>query len=284
MSARVYRAAMLVAASFMAVPQAGAGYHVSVDEFSLNKNGATVFTDTFDDGVPPPSNPVAPPEFFRVEGTVSESGGRLIMDQSGGIPGASALGQQRTYQSVQLNTNSSMTTDANDPNYALGLKTWIDFNASATFDYSVPTPGLVYGLRLTDFASGTPASGSDTAVLTISGGINPQIIFYQQNYVAGTTNLLDFMDLPGMSFDQVRLVLSHVANTNQISASWDYLLGGVVQGSGSFFPTATVFSDEPYVRASVLVSAPVPELESWAMMLAGLGLLGTVAKRRKAKQ
>jgi hypothetical protein len=32
-----------------------------------------------------------------------------------------------------------------------------------------------------------------------------------------------------------------------------------------------------------IVATPVPELESYAMMLAGLGLMGTIARRRKAK-
>lgn len=33
-----------------------------------------------------------------------------------------------------------------------------------------------------------------------------------------------------------------------------------------------------------MISAPVPEPETYAMLLAGLGLIGTVARRRKAKQ
>lgn len=57
-------------------------------------------------------------------------------------------------------------------------------------------------------------------------------------------------------------------------------LGRVPQGSGAFAPTATLFSDEPFTRASFMVSAPVPEPETWAMLLAGIGMLGVIARRR----
>ena len=280
MKVHVFKAAVLAAVSFTLAPHASAGYNVTVDDFVLNKNGTTVFSDTYSDGLPPPSHPIAPSTFFRVEGTVSESGGRLIMDQSGGIIGYNASSQPRVYQSVQLNSNASTTQDTSSPDYALGLKSWHNFYASATFDYSVPSPGLVYGLRLADFAQGSTTSGNDTAFLIIYGGGSPQISFYQQNYVLGTVNLLDSTNLLSTPFDQVQLVLSHAANSNQVSASWTYLLGGVAQGIGSFSSTATLFSDEPFTRASLMVSAPIPEPESWALMLAGLGMIGAIARRR----
>lgn len=49
-------------------------------------------------------------------------------------------------------------------------------------------------------------------------------------------------------------------------------------GDGNWYYNLNVTTGIP----SVAVSAPVPEPESYAMFLAGLGLLGAVARRRKA--
>ncbi|MBK9347843.1 MAG: PEP-CTERM sorting domain-containing protein [Burkholderiales bacterium] len=38
------------------------------------------------------------------------------------------------------------------------------------------------------------------------------------------------------------------------------------------------------VRTGDVLLAPVPEPETYAMLLAGLGVMGAVARRRKAKQ
>lgn len=47
---------------------------------------------------------------------------------------------------------------------------------------------------------------------------------------------------------------------------------------------ASPIIDNISISATQSAIAPVPEPETYAMMLAGLGLLGGAAKRRKAKQ
>ena len=59
-----------------------------------------------------------------------------------------------------------------------------------------------------------------------------------------------------------------------------------INGSTSLYDSKT---EDQVISSTVdtLVGAhivPVPEPESYAMMLAGLGLVGAVAKRRKSKQ
>jgi hypothetical protein len=49
----------------------------------------------------------------------------------------------------------------------------------------------------------------------------------------------------------------------------------------------TVYGDQPLVSTGyydMTVSVPIPEPETYAMLLAGLGLLGVVARRRKQQQ
>ncbi|MBK9444344.1 MAG: PEP-CTERM sorting domain-containing protein [Comamonadaceae bacterium] len=46
----------------------------------------------------------------------------------------------------------------------------------------------------------------------------------------------------------------------------------------------TIEADGLLDRVSVSAVSSVPEPETYAMMLAGLGLIGTIARRRRAKQ
>lgn len=63
---------------------------VNIDQFSVVRNGATVFNDTFPDGAPPPSAPSfvsGAPASYSVFGTVpagAESGGLLQLDSANG--------------------------------------------------------------------------------------------------------------------------------------------------------------------------------------------------------
>jgi hypothetical protein len=85
-------------------------------------------------------------------------------------------------------------------------------------------------------------------------------------------NVVPF-DAIGMSWDSgVTFANSAVASTLcQVMES------GAFSCSGGYTPT-----DEPWTPAEqVALSTPVPEPETYAMMLAGLALMGFMARRRK---
>ena len=52
------------------------------------------------------------------------------------------------------------------------------------------------------------------------------------------------------------LRLTHVANTQTVQASFDYLSGGVVVATQSLTGSATIFTNEIWTRAQVVASAP----------------------------
>ncbi len=284
MKERMLTAAMLGAASLaLAVP--AMAYTVQVDKFSVSKNGYSAwFVDTFSDGLAPPNNP-QPPFPYSVFGTVGpEIGGRLTMDQSGAVLGLNSLNQPRLVQQVLLETNYSSTTDTNDPSYNFGLKKWNDFTVSGLFDYSVPSAGDIYGIRLGDLAP-VVNSGDDRLLLVVGNPGAPSIMFVDQDYinftqvsVGGLPNVL----LPSSGFDQIRLNLSHAAGSTDITASWELLASGGFVSGGSWGSFGSIFSNENYTRAA-LITAAVPEPSSYAMLLAGLGLLSFAARRRKQK-
>jgi hypothetical protein len=94
-------------------------YQFKIDEFKIVKNGGTFFDDTFSDNNPPPSAPTGFGNIssYTVTGTISESGGRAILDGSNaGFGTGSPVGDPFFGQYATLNTNIDPT------NTTLGLK------------------------------------------------------------------------------------------------------------------------------------------------------------------
>ncbi|KQN78611.1 hypothetical protein ASF04_21500 [Duganella sp. Leaf61] len=63
-----------------------------------------------------------------------------------------------------------------------------------------------------------------------------------------------------------------ITNMGLTAGSYYFQVGGLVNGNGG----------GSYASDLNIAVAPVPEAETYAMMIAGLGLLGVVARRRKA--
>src|SRR5262249_35759099 len=121
-------------------------YQFKIDEFKIIKNGGTFFDDTFSDNNPPPSAPAGfgPISSYTVTGTISESGGRAILDGSNaGFGTGSPTGDPFFGEYATLNTNI-------DPaNTTLGLKNNSSFTVSGLFDLTLPQEDRNgYGIRL----------------------------------------------------------------------------------------------------------------------------------------
>jgi hypothetical protein len=89
--------------------------------------------------------------------------------------------------------------------------------------------------------------------------------------------------LPAVSFSSVSLYLGNVLTGAQAGNSFSFsnLGTGVysLRASGSVIPGGN--GNIAYIAAQLAVT-PVPEPESFGLMLAGLGVMGAIARRRKS--
>lgn len=127
----------------------------------------------------------------------------------------------------------------------------------------------------------TNSNSAMMQTLTGAAGLYQLSFWYSARPNTGATNNLTFTFDGSAPFT----VLNGVSN-NTSSHNWQNYTALInFDGSGDLFFSATGPSDSYGGSLDMIsfVTAPVPEPETYAMMLAGLGLLGVMARRRKQK-
>lgn len=243
-----------------------------------------VFRDSFSDGISPPSAPnfsnSNPGAYFLTGVAGTEAGGKLSLDTSlGEIRDATGRAGQNRVFDARLLTNIDPTNTTN------GFKAANTFIVNGLFDLSaLPTvPFEGFGIRLSDAGIGSLSNqGDDQVELFVRRSpINDLVIQFRR--VDSLNDLVTTFGsvLLDTGHDQVQLALSKLnATTPTVAASFAYVDGGVVGGPTSFVNTADIFNGENATRASFRAITPVPEPSAYGMMLAGLGLIGWMARRR----
>lgn len=259
---------------------------VSIDSFTVTRNGAAFFSDTFSDGLAPPSAPSfaggAAANYF-VLGTIpagAESGGLLQLDSANGVLTANSLGQGRQETRVRLATN------IDDVNLDAGLKVNDTLSLAGIFALSIPTGVLnpQYSVRFTDATAGATHQAVQMQVLFDTAAGIARLRYIIQDFDTDTLMVLGsaLLDAPDGA-DGILLGIDRLdAGGGDFLGSFAYVTGGVVGSRTTFTKGAQMFQGENFVRAEFNVSDGffVPEPSMSALMLCALGALGFFSRRR----
>lgn len=270
-----------------------------IDSFSVERNGSTIFTDLFDDGLAPPPGPLFPgtttPGYTaeRIVGDFSgaENSGKLGLDPLrrgvATVNPLTGMPEGVKFQAAYLNVNTQETVET----AARGLKLHHSFRVSAVFDLVTPpkADGFdSYGLRLADFDNRGAQGWNDVLDLQVfksrSSG-NPVLLLIQRDFRVGSRSTLAQLRLDPTQGDQVELFFDKdTVDDPTVQAGWRYLSGGVGIGERQVLSSsATLFHGEVFTRPGFFAVSQVPEPSVALLMSGGLLLVGCGVRRARRR-
>jgi hypothetical protein len=246
--------AIVLSASLISAGPASATTFL-LDNFTVDLNGATLFEDTFTDGVPPPDAPdfLFPATNTAVNystlGTMFESDGKVVLDPiNNGEYTTNVFNQQVAVVRGRLPTPIDDTAQRN-------LGPTDTFTVSGIYDLINPgSQTEQYRIRLTDLDPNRPREESnDFLFITVQRKSDNQVYirFAKGDFTDNTSTVYGEIpiDLSGNP-DQIRLSLAKLSGaSNEITASFAYIKDGVELSTQTFTQTAAIFNGENFTRA-----------------------------------
>lgn len=260
--------AVSVVATSVLMTGHAAAYRITVDQFTVYKNGSVYLNDTFSDGNPPPISGTnfssGQPVQYITNGGWAESGGRAIIDSSNG-PGFSPA---NSFDGLPTNFHTMTFQTSNGSNTSFGLRNTDTFHAMALVDLTseIASNGGtgLYDLRLQDsFGGFTPNDEARIGVRASSDG-SFQVRFGERNQNLGIVETRD-SDALQPAHEQLLLRLDH-AGTGFVTGSYAYVNGGLDLTNAAQLSSQTfiqmdgsvqLFQGENWTRATLAVAEPV---------------------------
>jgi len=265
----------------------------AIDEFTVTRNGSTLFQDTFDNGVPEntgwfydaPAN-TRPGTYTTLPTPLAgpETGGKLSLNPLDGVLINSSLtGRPIMIQSARLNTNTSNSAG----NLGRGIKDDDTFSVQGVFDLVNPSLlGERFGVRLTDRGNLANSNGNDVVEVDVrrrAGGV--RVEFREQDRPNNTNIILDSFALTAVDlgidvadfglYDQIVLILDRLTTTSAITGRFQLIdTGGVASVFTQNFSNSSVIFEgvDRFTQAEFLSVSLVPVPQT--ALLLGIGLLG----------
>lgn len=191
---------------------------------------------------------------------------------NGALPNAASASQK------VLEISGSINRKAGEPALP-GVDTYLSFDFGVVGNYQLVAPTTIPRLALLDMVvNGTslsPVSYSET--LTPTNSSEGDYMLYRSSGSYSTA----FTD--GLNFTAKMLVGLDVDAATAVDSAWFNL--GLAQDSYVTIASVDTSSSELLESFPIpALAAPIPEAETYVMMLAGLGLLGLRARRRESLQ
>jgi len=209
-----------------------------------------------------------------------------VMDASAGVPTQSYTVTSNTL-SFTKKTGSGVL-DLTQFNTALGTLQSVQVQLFSDFDSTIKVEN-------TSKSSGSTIVGSTSATLTLTGlsqvlNVSGSHTFTEAVY----DNVTNFSGASGASFtlsgpatststlytdSATKLLFSAPVHLSLTTSTGGGATGTSGNTASLILPNYDAYAKVTYTYAP----APVPEPETYAMLLAGLGLVGAIARKRKAK-
>ena len=209
------------------------------------------------------------------------------MDASAGVPTQSYTVTSNTLSFAKK--TGSGTLDLTQFNTALGTLQSVQVQLFSDF-------GSTIKVENTSTSSGSKISGTATATLTLTG--LSQVLNDSGSHdfnVLAYDGRTDFAGASGGSFTfsgpatsssalYTDVTTKSLFSSAPVHLALTTLANGTVNGISGNTASVILPSFDAYAKVTyTYVATPVPEPETYAMLLAGLGLVGAIARKRKAK-
>lgn len=223
-----------------------------------------IFADAFDDGNFF-TNPGSTIGYTHVQGVPVEGGGLVTFDAYQGAFGISDLsGDPRLLSRARVDT---------------ALASGSVFSAVGVFGLATPDPRGRYGVRLNDGGSGAGADRVEMVLQRTQSG-NLRLSFRYADWGSGANAVIAqhaFNPPAGTEWLAMALIKGDTS-LDAITAGYAFLDidEAIIGGTPTYFGTThDIFNTETFTRAEMFGVQVVPEMETWAMMLAGMGSSAT---------